>query len=176
MPGELDAVGEAEEGGEFDPADLFDEPGGVVVEESAGAAAPPGSGAVRGAGPGLPWGGLPLLSGMAITLFSSGFRAAAHGWLAARVVGATAARKTVVVSNMPCCRTRAQAGSALSCQAARVGTGGGRRGSCWRRRRAAPGQARKEAERQGPAEEEVAAEMIAFPRPTTLASFYQIEV
>ena len=41
VPGELDAVGEAEveEGGEFDPADLEDEKGGqwgAMVEESAG--------------------------------------------------------------------------------------------------------------------------------------------
>lgn len=48
MPGELDTVGEGEEGGEFDPADLFDEPGGVVVEESAGEG---------GGGPGAGWGG-----------------------------------------------------------------------------------------------------------------------
>jgi hypothetical protein len=38
VPGELDAVGEAEDGGEFDPADLEleEEGGGGVVEESAG--------------------------------------------------------------------------------------------------------------------------------------------
>ena len=36
VPGELDAVGEQEEGGEFDPDDLFEEGAGVVVEESAG--------------------------------------------------------------------------------------------------------------------------------------------
>lgn len=38
VPGELDAVGELEDGGEFDPTDLLEEggPGGVVVEESAG--------------------------------------------------------------------------------------------------------------------------------------------
>jgi hypothetical protein len=38
VPGELDTVGEVEEGGEFDPADLEEEGGqwGAMVEESAG--------------------------------------------------------------------------------------------------------------------------------------------
>lgn len=37
VPGELDAVGEGEEGGEFDPDDLFDDnEQRPVVEESAG--------------------------------------------------------------------------------------------------------------------------------------------
>ena len=43
MPGELDAVGEGEEGGEFDPDDLLAEER-PVVEESAGAATSPGWG------------------------------------------------------------------------------------------------------------------------------------
>ena len=38
VPGELDAVGELEEGGEFDPDDLEEEGEAPVVEESAGAA------------------------------------------------------------------------------------------------------------------------------------------
>lgn len=37
VPGELDAVGELEEGGEFDPDDLEEEGEAPVVEESAGA-------------------------------------------------------------------------------------------------------------------------------------------
>lgn len=39
VPGELDVVGEIEEGGEFDPDDLLEEGDRPVVEESAGAAA-----------------------------------------------------------------------------------------------------------------------------------------
>ena len=43
VPGELDAVGELEEGGEFDPDDLEEEGEAPVVEESAGV---PGDGCI----------------------------------------------------------------------------------------------------------------------------------